>query len=61
MEMPSRYIVRRPDGEQRYSVWDTETDKVAVSEFRECRDLGFDDAFKITDRLNSHDPDQNAD
>lgn len=52
---PSRSIVRRPDGEQHYLVWDTETGKVAVCEFRECRDLSFEDAFKTVDRLNGHD------
>jgi hypothetical protein len=55
MEIPSRYIVRRSDGEQHYLVWDTETVEVAVCEFRERRNLSFEDVFKMVDRLNGHD------
>jgi hypothetical protein len=51
--MLPRYIVRRAQGEQRYSVWDNEKSRIAVPEHRECADLSFDDAFKMADDLNA--------
>jgi hypothetical protein len=51
--MLPRYIVRRAQGEQRYSVWDNEKSRIAVPEHRESADLSFDDAFKMADDLNA--------
>lgn len=53
--MAPRYIVRRLDGEQRYSVWDNERDAAAIFDERECFDLDFGAAFEIADKLNSPD------
>jgi hypothetical protein len=53
--MAPRYIVRRAIGENRYSVWDNEKDRPAVSEDRDCTDLGFADTFNIADDLNTAD------
>lgn len=50
--MRPRYIVRRVDGQRRYSVWDSEQNKIAVDGFHECADLSFEDAFKKVDKLN---------
>ena len=50
--MPPRYIVRREQGANRYSVWDKETNRLAVFDDRECTGLSFNDAFNMTDRLN---------
>jgi uncharacterized OB-fold protein len=51
--MQPQYIVRRPQGEQRYSVWDTRNNRLAVSECGECGNLSFDEAFNTADRLNT--------
>lgn len=53
MPMP-RYIVRRVQSDQRYSVWDNDNNKIAVFDDCECVDLNFDDAFRLADHLNTH-------
>jgi hypothetical protein len=50
---PPRFTVKRANIDQRYSVWDNEKGKAAVSGSRECVDLNFDDAFKLADGLNA--------
>jgi hypothetical protein len=42
-----RFIVRRGQGEHRYSVWDSERNTVAVT------DLDMQDAFDAADKLNA--------
>jgi hypothetical protein len=37
--MTPRFIVQRPQGDDRYSVWDNKTNRLAVSESRECAEL----------------------
>lgn len=51
--MRLRYNVRRSHSDQRYSIWDSETDAVAVSEGRTFADLDVLDAFDAADRLNA--------
>ena len=51
--MVPRYIVRRAGGELRYSVFDCANNSLAVSEGRDCADLGFTEAFRIADDLNA--------
>jgi ribosomal protein L7/L12 len=53
MSHAPRYVVRRTKDERRYSVWDNDTGKVAVLKYRECTDLGFEDAFRIVDSLSA--------
>lgn len=53
--MIPRYIVRRLQGERRYSVWDNERNAAAVLDGRECFDLDFGAAFEIADDLNTRD------
>lgn len=50
--MRPRYIVRRSQADQRYSVWDSEMNAVAVSEGRAWADLDMQDAFDAADKLN---------
>jgi hypothetical protein len=50
--MRPRFIVRRSQVDQRYSVWDSETDVVAESEGRSWADLDMQDAFDAADKLN---------
>ena len=50
--MRLRYVVRRSQSDQRYSVWDSETNVVAVSEGRTWADLDMQDAFDAADMLN---------
>jgi hypothetical protein len=51
--MPPRYIVRRIQDELLYTVWDSERNRVAVFEGRECVDLRFDEALNLADHLNA--------
>jgi hypothetical protein len=53
--MRPRFIVRRSREDQRYSVWDTQTETAAVSDGRTCTDLGMEDAFNQADLLNTQD------
>jgi hypothetical protein len=57
--MPPRYVVRRQRDQQRYSVWDNETGKVAVDGDRQCDNLSFGDAFDTADNLNMQKPNLN--
>jgi hypothetical protein len=52
-EMRPRFIVRRSQVDQRYSVWDSETDTVAESEGRAHTDPDIQDAFDAADKLNA--------
>ena len=51
-DMRLRYVVRRSQSDQRYSVLDSETNVVAVSEGRTWADLDMQDAFDAADMLN---------
>jgi hypothetical protein len=51
--MRLRYSVRRSHSDQRYSIWDSEIDAVAVSEGRTFADLDMQDAFDAADKLNA--------
>jgi hypothetical protein len=53
--MQPRFIVRRSQTDQRYSVWDSEADVVAMSEGRTCADFDMQDAFDAADHLNVQD------
>ena len=49
----SRCVVRRLEENLKFSVWDTETDKLAVKpDGQPCVDLGFDEALDYADALN---------
>lgn len=48
----SRYVVRRLEENLKFSVWDTETDKLAVKpDGQPCVDLRFDEALDYADAL----------
>jgi hypothetical protein len=48
-----RFIVRRGQGDLRYSVWDTQKNEAAEHGGRKCIDLDMDGAFTLADSLNT--------